>query len=120
MDSSIQYTTDSLVFTCEERPQQVFEAFLKELREDSVEVVLVYGSIYRGRMDLGPSDEEQKMYIYFGDCAEKYGCHILNYLWDDICASTEFFYNATHVNAKGSKIVSEKLAHDLDSIRFTR
>lgn len=116
-DPSIPYTTDSLVFTCEERPKEIFEAFLRELREDSIEVVLIYGPIYRGNMYNGPSGQEQKMYAYFEDCAERYGCFILNYLWDDICASTEYFYNATHVNAKGSRIVSEKLAHDLDSLK---
>lgn len=118
-DPSILYTTDSLVFMCEEKPSQVFEAFLRELREDSIEVVLVYGPIYRGRMDRVASEEEQWMYAYFGDCAKRYDCHILNYLWDDMCGSTEYFYNATHVNAKGSRIVSEKLAHDLDSLLNT-
>ena len=119
-DPSIPYTTDSLMFMCEEKPKEVFESFIKELRENNIEVVLAYGPIYRGRMDKEPSEEEKKMYAYFWDCAERYGCHILNYLWDDICASTEYFYNATHVNAKGSKIVSEKLAHDLNSLNVIK
>ena len=115
-NSTITYTTDSLKFSCEEEPRQIFEAYLEELQQDGITIVLVYGPIYRGNMSKESSDEEKKMYAYFDDCAERYGCHVLNYLWDDMCGSTDCFYNATHINAEGSERISRVLANDLDSI----
>lgn len=117
---SIQYTTDSLVFSCPNRQRRIFEEFIAQIRKDSIDVVFVYGPIYRGDLNKKASAEEEKMYAYFNECAEKYGCYVLNYLWTDICADTYYFYNATHINKYGVEKISLQLAHDLDSIGLFR
>jgi hypothetical protein len=119
-DPSIQYTTDSLKFSCNEELSAIFEKYIAQLRKDSIEVVLVYGPIYRGDLNKKASAEEEKMYAYFNECAEKYGCYVLNYLWTYICADTYYFYNATHINKYGVEKISLQLAHDLDSIGLFR
>lgn len=107
---------DSLKFNCEESSKQIFEEYLYRMDKDSVKVILVYGPIYRGNLGKKASSEEESMCTYYEDCARKYNCHILNYLRHPICADTAYFYNVLHVNRIGSQIISQQLAHDVDSI----
>lgn len=110
---------DSLTyFCCETECARLFENYLAQLRQDSIQVVLVYGPVYRGDLNKDPSPIEKEMYAYFQQCADKYGCTILNYMWHDICADKKYFYNATHINKMGSDIISVRLAYDLDSLGF--
>ena len=107
---------DSLIFNCEEPSKKIFEEYLHRMQKDSVTVILVYGPIYRGNLNKKASPEEERMYAYYDEFARKYRCHVLNYLRHPICADTAYFYNALHVNKSGSQIISQQLAHDVDSI----
>ena len=115
--NNTEYTIDSLEFSCDANSAAIFENFVSRLVLDGISVVLVLGPIYRGsRTSVVIGDEEQRMYDWFNACAEKYGCPVLNYMQLDMCFNTNYFYNATHVNAEGSRVISERLAKDLDSI----
>ena len=115
--NNTDHTIDSMKFNCDSLEAIRFEKFITRLTQDSISVVFVLGPIYRGAKDtVIVGKEEQLMYDWFYACAAKYGCPVLNYMQLDLCFDTEYFYNATHVNYKGAQIVSEMLAHDLDSL----
>lgn len=115
--NNTKYTIDSIKFSCDSIEAIRFERFISQLIKDSISVVLVFGPMYRGSIDtVIVREEEQRMYDWFNACADKYGCPVLNYMQLDICFDTDYFYNATHVNYKGAQIISEMLAHDLDSL----
>ncbi len=112
-----KYTIDSIKFSCDSIEAIRFEQFIEQLINDSISVVFVFGPMYRGTTDtVIVGKEEQYMYDWFYSCANKYGCPVLNYMQLDICFDTNYFYNATHVNYKGAQIISDMLAHDLDSL----
>ena len=110
------YTIDSLKFLYETKQAIRFEEYMKELYNDSILVVLVFGPVYRGAGEVVVTEEEQRMYDYFTGQASLYDFPVLNYMQLDMCKNKEYFYNATHVNSKGSDIISKLMAHDVDSI----
>lgn len=107
---------DTFTFQYEERAKQIFENYLCGLQRVGVSVILVHGPYYRGNVDKESSIEEKRMCAYYDQCAKKYGCHVLNYMRHPICSDTTYFYDAAHVNKWGSQIISQQLAHDVDSI----
>ncbi len=110
------YTVDSLKFSYESEQAMRFENFMKELYIDSIKVVLVFGPVYRGSGEDVVTKEEQRMYDYFMGQASLYDFPVLNYMQLDMCKHKDYFYNATHINQKGSDIISIQIAHDIDSI----
>ena len=53
------------------------------------------------------------MHSAYKKIADKYGIPILDYMTMSLCKDTTYFYNAMHLNKKGSEIFSDSLAHDL-------
>lgn len=110
------YTIDSLKFSYDVKQAMRFEEYMKELCNDGIKVVLVFGPVYRGSGEVVVTEEEQRMYDYFIGQASRYDFPVLNYMQLDMCKNKEYFYNATHINTKGSDIISTQMAHDVDSI----
>ncbi len=109
-------SVDRFTFQCNKYTKQIFENYLCKLQKEGVAVILVHGPYYRGEINKEASVEEKRMCAYYNQCAKKYGCHILNYMRHPICTNTMYFFDAAHVNKLGSQIISQQLAHDVDSI----
>ncbi len=105
---------DSIYFRYNESSLVEFCDYLADCNKDSVQVVFVYPPFY--------ADGTQKVvnltefYSLFDSVADEYNVRILNYLEDEMCSDTAYFYNAMHLNKRGSEKFSRILAHDLDSI----
>lgn len=93
---------------------KLFMDFISDVQSQGTKVIFVYAPIYIGvtnkMFDL------DGMYEMFDTIAKKYDIPILDYNYDSICYDTAYFYNATHLNKKGSEPFSIKLAHDIDSL----
>jgi len=50
----------------------------------------------------------------------EYGISLLDYSSVAWAADSTFFYNANHINLRGSELFSADLAHDLDSLGMIR
>ena len=60
------------------------------------------------------------MYEMYDSIAKKRNIPILDYNYDKMCYDTTYFYNAMHLNYKGSVLFSTKLANDLDSLAIIK
>ncbi|MCQ2347160.1 MAG: hypothetical protein MJZ92_04450 [Paludibacteraceae bacterium] len=95
-----------------------FSNFIKEQKALGTKILFVYAPIYHVASEKC-YDKEIILNIY-DSIATIYNVQILNYLEDEICYDSTYFYNATHMNFKGAELFSTKLAHDLDSLGFCR
>lgn len=53
------------------------------------------------------------MYTTYKRLSQKYNIPLLDYTFSEISKDTTNFYNATHLNKKGSELFSKELANDL-------
>lgn len=99
-----------------ENPEDLvlFENFIKDITSSGTKVIFVYAPIYIGATNIIVNIKG--MYEMYDTIAKKYNIPILDYNYDSICYDTNYFYNATHLNKKGSELFSIKLAHDIDSL----
>lgn len=52
----------------------------------------------------------------FEDFSKKYNLTYLDYSNDPMCNDKDYFYNASHLNEKGSILFSKKIGNDLKSV----
>lgn len=89
----------------------LFEQFLLECKSNNTAVILVYTPEHiEGQRFVKNRKEIFKMYH---DFSKKYDLAFLDYSNDDICHEKDFFYNASHLNKKGSELFTRKLSYDL-------
>lgn len=113
-DGSNLKKIDSIYFKYNPSSLNEFCSYLADCQKDSVKVVFVYAPFYvEGRKKVA---NLQEFYSLFDSVACEYDVSILDYLGNDICSDTAFFYNAMHLNRRGAEKFSRMLAHDLDSI----
>lgn len=93
---------------------EMFEEYLAQCKNEGVLVVMVFAPIFIGVTEK--MDSVQLMFDTYQAYAEKYGCPALNYTYDSLSYDTNYFYNATHLNKKGAKLFSTKLALDLKEL----
>ncbi|OUR93398.1 hypothetical protein A9Q87_05495 [Flavobacteriales bacterium 34_180_T64] len=85
--------------------------FLKECTELDIKVIMIYSPEYiEGQEFVKNRDELMNTYTAISN---KHRIPFLNYSSDSLCYDQSLFYNSQHLNAKGSKLFSEKLANDL-------
>ena len=102
---------DSLVAKREPEIVELFDSFLNECKENDIQVILVFTPQYIKATEFTKNwDDEMQLYR---DFAEKYNIPFLDYTHDPICNDTTYFYNATHLNAKGAELFTLKLANDI-------
>jgi hypothetical protein len=95
----------------------LFDQFLKECKESKIKVSLVYTPDHiEGQNFLDNKDTVIELYKGY---ASKYDLVYLDYSNDSICRNKDYFYNATHLNKKGSELFTKKLASDLLSNHIT-
>lgn len=93
---------------------KMFDGFLNDVTGKGTKVLFVYAPIYIGvTKKIADIKSMNEMY---DTLAKKYNIPILDYSYNSICYDTAYFYNATHMNKKGSELFSVKLAHDIDSL----
>ena len=92
----------------------LFDKFLQECSQRKVKVVLVFTpQYYRSVEAIKGKEDVMKVY---NDLAKKYDVFLLDYTRDSLCYDTNYFYNATHLNKKGSELFSVKLANDIKKL----
>ena len=105
---------ESFHFGKNEKTEQAFDVFLGQLKEQGVKVVFVYAPIYIGL--TYKVDNLSECYATFQSYSDKYQIPVLDYTYYYLSYDTTYFYNATHLNKKGSELFTAKLCHDLDSL----
>lgn len=107
--NTIDLKIDSLTFT-------LFDRYIKECQEQKIEIILVYTPEYiEGQQFVKNRDAILDTYRYF---STKYGIPFLDYSNDPISVEKEYFYNASHLNKRGSELFTQKLAQDIKLLRF--
>lgn len=91
-----------------------FSKFCAKIKSDSIEMCFVYAPVYIEATNKLVNKED--MYKAYQTIADKYNIPILDYNYHPISCDSTNFYNATHLNKKGSILFSTQLAHDLDSL----
>ena len=97
-----------------ENIESEFGLFLKQLKEQGIEVVFVCAPIYSGLTAI--VDNLPEFYETIQAYSEKYQIPVLDYTYDSLSYDTLYFYNATHLNKTGAKLFTTKLCQDLDSL----
>lgn len=92
----------------------LLNSFIEKCKKDNIEVTLVYTPEY---IDVGKIVTNRKSIINsYITLAKKHQIHFLDYSYNDICYDQDNFYNATHLNKKGSLAFSRLLAADLKNM----
>ena len=110
-DGSVFDTISKVPFAVNPEAAEMFEEYLAQCQEENVLVVMVFAPIYIGVTEK--MDSVKAMFDAYQVYADKYHYPILNYTYDSLCYDTNYFYNATHLNKKGSELFSVQLAEDL-------
>ena len=91
-----------------------FDNFCAEIKSDSISMCFVYAPVYIEATKKMTNLTE--MYNAYQSIATKHNIPILDYNFHTISCDSTNFYNATHLNKKGSILFSTQLAQDLDSL----
>jgi hypothetical protein len=103
---------DSIIAKKEPEIIELFDSFLGYCKKNEIQVILVFAPQYIKMTEFTKNwDEEMQVYHNF---AAKYNIPFLDYTHDSICYDTTYFYNAMHLNKKGSELFSQKLANDIE------
>lgn len=57
-----------------------------------------------------------QIYAYYREIADRYSIPILDYTYMSLCNDTTYFYNAMHLNKRGSNIFTDSLANDIKKL----
>jgi hypothetical protein len=102
---------DSIIAEREPETVELFDTYLNYCKENDIQVILVFTPQYI-KMTEFTKNWDDEMQVYH-DFAEKYDIPFLDYTHDTICYDTTYFYNAMHLNKKGSELFSIKLTNDI-------
>lgn len=97
-----------------ERLVSELDGFLAECGRDGIMVVLIYPPEFWQARDM-VNNREEILSIY-RDLAVKHQVQFLDYSYDAMAYSTEYFYNSQHLNKLGAEMFSAKLGGDLDDL----
>lgn len=97
---------------------ELFEQFLKECIDNNIKVTLVYAPEFVDGQSF-VSNREAVM-RYYNTMSQKYNLSFLDYSQDRISFQKDNFYNANHLNYKGSQLFSTKISEDLKNTIFTK
>lgn len=89
----------------------LYDTFLQECAQLGIKVILVHSPMHiDGQNYISNNDSIVNIIKSY---ASKYDLPYLDYTKDEICNSTDYFYNALHLNDIGANLFSAKLGHDL-------
>lgn len=96
----------------ENRSVYLFEKYLKECKEQNIELIFVYTPEYiEGQQFVKNRRDILDRYL---DLSNKYDIPYLDYSADSISLSKSYFYNSGHLNKAGSELFTRKLISDLN------
>ena len=55
----------------------------------------------------------KEVHTFYNNIAKAFDIPVLDYSNMEICSDSTYFYNAMHLNKKGSKLFSDSLANDI-------
>ena len=92
---------------------RLLKRFIEETQRQDIRLIFCYApqyqELYRHLKLDSCMNEYRRM-------SEEYGIPLLDYSSVSWAADSTFFYNASHINLRGSELFSAYLAHDLDSL----
>ncbi len=89
----------------------LFERFIKECKDNDIELILVYTPEFiEGQKFTSNRDEVLQMYR---DFSTKYSIKLYDYSADSISFNKTYFYNTGHLNKNGAELFSRDFAHKL-------
>ncbi len=89
----------------------LFEKYLGEVKNMGIPMIFVYTPEHIDGQNF-VSNRKEIMTLY-KNLALKYHIPFIDYSSDPMCFNKEYFYNAEHLNLKGSNLFTNKLATDL-------
>ncbi len=89
----------------------LFDHYLQECKEDSIDVILVYSPCYIKGQKL--ITNQQEVINLLEKFADKYDLLFMNYTNDALCYDRKYFYNCWHLNKTGATLFTKKFAHEL-------
>lgn len=94
--------------TINESIRTLFEACIAECLQNNIQVMLVYSPEHiMGQKHIQNRDSIINIYA---NISQKYSIPLYNFSNDTMCYSTQYFYNASHLNKDGSELFSKKTA----------
>lgn len=91
--------------------EKLFVQFLDECQKKKILVVLVYAPMYYEMQQLISNFSSSR--LYYKTLSERHNLLFLDYSSSYISKEKKYFYNATHLNAKGSEAFTKLLVNDL-------
>ena len=105
---------DTINAECHPQTKIIFEKELGVLEKDGINVILVYTPLFYQVLDKIVNLNEQKRVT--DSIASHFNIPILDYTSCYLSKDSSYFCNAQHLNSQGSKLFSEMLARNLDSL----
>lgn len=90
---------------------KLLDSFLAKGKKENVNIVLVLAPVYIKTLEKIYHLNE--MTTLYETIAKNHNVFILNYMYDSISYDQSNFYNGSHLNKKGAKLFSSKLARDI-------
>ena len=104
----------NLVITLDSATIVLFEKFLKECKKEHIKLIFVYTPEYiEGQKFVKNRKQIMNLYKKFSD---QYGIPFYDYSNDPLSFQRTYFYNASHLNKKGSELFTAKF---IDTLRST-
>lgn len=113
-DPSRLHITDSIFMRFDAEAMDMFEAFVRECRENDVQLIFVTSPVYYTYVDMSP--KWHKYIVYMDSIAQANEIPYLNYMENPICRDSTYFNAGVHLTPKGSERWSKILSNDLMEI----
>ena len=108
--------TKEVGFSKDPEPVAEFRKYLRACNDKGIRVLFVYAPFFSGAQEKMSDSTFREMKNTFEDLGKEYDIPILSW-WDSpISDDTNYFYNATHLNAYGAELFTFELARCLDSL----
>lgn len=96
---------------------KLLEKFVLECADLGIKLILVYTPEYIEGQEFVAN--RTKIIDVYSSLAKKHQLLFLDYSKSEICMNKDYFYNASHLNNKGSELFTKILADDLKNKRST-
>lgn len=96
--------------------EQLFKEFLSDCKKRNIKVVLVFSPAYHelSEMIVGRTD----LLSYYEAMARDYNAGFVDFSTDSLSLDKNNFYNATHLNKRGSELFTLKLTNQLKTMNL--
>ncbi len=113
-DGSALATVDSIPFLVDNSCVKAFKDYISESKAEGIQMVFVFCPLYAGATQKMTCLNE--VHNFYHSIANEFGIPVLDYTRMEICNDSTYFYNAMHLNKRGSKLLSDSLANDIKKL----